>query len=95
MFFLDREVFQHVQLSIPRGELQTPANVLTIIRDLTSIRAVALEYFVTIHRWMPIVARFTFFDNLSTATSKNLADVNLLLLAINFNHRAAITEKLQ
>lgn len=83
VFFLDREVFQHVQLSIPRGELKTPTDVLGIIGDIDSIRRVAVDYFAAIHRWMPILARFTFFDSISIETSNNAADVNLRLLAIH------------
>lgn len=83
VFFLDRDVFYHGQLNFPKGDLVTPSDVLEIIGNSANIRDIAFQYFATIHRWMPIISKYTFYEQLSSSPSKTPADINLLLLCIH------------
>ena len=87
MYFLDPEVFQHGQLTVPHGELSIPPEMLDLLGLQGKVEAVSAEFFRTIHRWMPIVSKKRFYGNLLPNFSQRRADTALLFLCMDLVSR--------
>jgi hypothetical protein len=82
VFFLDAHTFQQSRLEIPRFEISIPLYVQVLNGDEASVRAIATEYFKTVHSWMPMVSKQNFYRHLLNPLSQPRTDVALLLLCM-------------
>ncbi|KAL4982803.1 hypothetical protein BDW68DRAFT_170151 [Aspergillus falconensis] len=81
-FFLDHNYFTSSSLELPQVSLQLPPYVLTEIGDLGHQRIIALQYFSTVHLWMPIISKRRFFSLFSDPPSAQRTDMGFLCLAM-------------
>jgi hypothetical protein len=82
MYFLDSRLFRQSQVALPTAELPIPSSVSALIGDLAARRAVATEYFNTIHIWFPFISKKRFLLSLVNQFAEPRADVALLILCM-------------
>ena len=81
-FFLDSAFCQLSGLDIPNLRISIPAEIVSLVGDLSEIRAMALTFFQTIHSWLPIISRRRFYHHVLNPLVSPSADTTLLLLSM-------------
>ena len=82
VYFLDSKLFRHSQAVLPTTDFPIPSSVSALIGDLAARRAVANEYFNTIHIWFPFISKKRFLLRLLNQFAQPRADVSLLILCM-------------
>ena len=83
VFFLDSDVFQRGRIEIPRpSNVPIPSPIMEFIGNIDDIRSVAVQYFQTIHTWMPFISKKRLYEHLLNPLSRPRADHFLLLFCM-------------
>jgi hypothetical protein len=82
VFFLDHPLFQRSQILIPPPLLPIPPYISSLIGSNTEIRNVASTFFSTVHSYLPIVSKKTFYDHFLNPFLQQRADVAFLCLCM-------------
>ncbi len=82
IYFIAPNIFQQARLELARVDLTVPASVALLVGDLSSVRAIGACWFVTIHRWFPIVCKSNFFSCLLNPLARRRAELSLLALSM-------------
>lgn len=69
-------------MTIPNSAIQPPHRISRLIGDDTAARNTALQFFETVHSYMPIISKKLFFDRLLNPLGVPGADVALLCLCM-------------
>lgn len=81
-YFLDPKVFWKAHNTVPTAILPVPSSIAGLIGDTAAQRAVAAEYFDTIHIWMPFISKKRFLQGILSPLAQPRADVALLVLCM-------------
>ncbi|KAL6794658.1 hypothetical protein GGI42DRAFT_332829 [Trichoderma sp. SZMC 28013] len=79
---LDPLLSTHCELTIPRPCISLSPSVCHVLGDHIHRRALADEYFRTVHRWMPIISRTRLYGSLMDPSHHTDPDVAIVLLGI-------------
>ncbi|KAL7913401.1 hypothetical protein GGI35DRAFT_490037 [Trichoderma velutinum] len=79
---LDPLLSTHCELAIPRPCISLSPAVHHVLGDHIHRRALADEYFRTVHRWMPIISRTRLYGSLMDPSHHTDPDVAIVLLGI-------------
>ncbi|KAL7780725.1 hypothetical protein V8C43DRAFT_299950 [Trichoderma afarasin] len=79
---LDPLLSTHCELTIPRPCITLSPAVHHVLGDHIHRRALADEYFRTVHRWMPIISRTRLYGSLMDPSHHTDPDVAIVLLGI-------------
>jgi hypothetical protein len=82
VFFLDHALFQRSQILIPPPLLPIPPYITSLIGSNTSIRNIASTFFSTVHSYLPIISKKTFYDHFLNPFLQQRADVAFLCLCM-------------
>ncbi|KAI5462017.1 putative fungal-specific transcription factor [Mariannaea sp. PMI_226] len=82
IYFLAPQVFQHSRLELPRLHLPISPDLSALIGDASCVRNIAIKYFMTIHRWLPIVYKRGFFSALLNPMAQRQTEIGLLVLCM-------------
>ncbi|TAQ83545.1 hypothetical protein B7494_g8129 [Chlorociboria aeruginascens] len=80
--FLDIDSFKYGGIAIPKPSVEIPPDVLELLGDGSSVQAVLMEYFTTIHKWMPIVSQKRLTRNMANPLWEAGPDLALLFLSM-------------
>lgn len=81
-YFLDPKVFWQSHKAVPTAILPVPSSIAELIGDAATQRAVANEYFDTIHLWMPFISKKRFLPGILSPLALPRADAALLVLCM-------------
>lgn len=81
-FFLDHRYFASSLSNRPRMSLPLPPYVLSEIGARGEQRRTAVQYFSTVHQWMPIISKMRFFNLLMNTPDLQHTDVGILSLVM-------------
>lgn len=79
---LDPLLSTHCELTIPRACISLSPAVHHVLGDHIHRRALADEYFRTVHRWMPIISRTRLYGSLMDPSHHTDPDVAIVFLGI-------------
>ncbi|KAH6888444.1 putative fungal-specific transcription factor [Thelonectria olida] len=82
IYFLAPSVFQQTRLELPRLHLPISFDLSSLIGNASSVRIIAIKYFLTIHRWLPIVFKRGFFSSLLNPVAQRQTELGLLILCM-------------
>ncbi|KAL7947312.1 hypothetical protein V8C42DRAFT_317396 [Trichoderma barbatum] len=80
--FLDPLLSTHCGLTIPRPCVSLSPTVYEALGDHSYRKAIADEYFRTVHPWMPIISRTRLYGSLMDPSKYTVPDVAIVLLAM-------------
>lgn len=80
--FLDPRILEHGQLDIPHRIVSIPSQIVDLVGDIAEVRAIATEFFQSIHPWMPLISKKRFYDHHIKHLLHSHADVTLLFLCM-------------
>lgn len=81
-YFLDPKVFWKNHNAVPTAILPVRSSIAELIGDVAAQRDVAVEYFDTIHIWMPFISKKRFLHWILSPLAQPRADVALLVLCM-------------
>jgi hypothetical protein len=82
VFFIDHDIFQQGQMAVPTPSILVPEYVSNLLGGNHELRKVTVDFFTTIHTFMPIVSKKTFYDLLLNPLLQRRADVAFLCLCM-------------
>ena len=82
VYFLAPHIFNQARLELPRRELPIPAEIATLLGDASSIHNIATTFFRTVHRWLPIISKRSFFSYLLNPLTRRRTELSLLALCM-------------
>lgn len=82
LLYLDHDAFEQSPLEFPLPGLDVPPYVETEIGDFSGKRQIALQFFNSVHLWMPFISKQRFFNTLLSSPIIHQADVALLCLSM-------------
>ena len=82
IYFIAPHLFQQARLELPRLDIPIPSGVSSLIGDSSSIRSIATTFFMTIHRWLPIVSKSGFFSCLLNPLARRQSELSLLAICM-------------
>ncbi len=69
-------------MTIPNPAIEIPKHIVRLVGDHTEVRATAVQFFDTVHSYMPVISKKLFFDRLLNPLGTPRADVALLCLCM-------------
>lgn len=82
LYFIAPRTFRQARLELPRPDVSIPTHVASLVGDTASIRDIATTFFETIHGWMPIISKRTFFTHLLNPLARRQTELNLLAVCM-------------
>ncbi|VUC29718.1 unnamed protein product [Clonostachys rosea] len=82
VYFIAPHIFHQARLEFPKQELPIPAEVLKLLGDASSIREISTIFFRTVHRWLPIISKKSFFTHLLNPLAQRRTEFSLLALCM-------------
>jgi len=65
VYFLDSRISHQYHVKLPNPEPPIPPHINSIIGDVSQRLATAKTFFETIHKWLPIISKKRFFENVN------------------------------
>jgi hypothetical protein len=82
VYFISPQLHLQARLELPRPSVRVPANVSSLIGDVSSIRSIASFFFATIHPWLPFISKRTFYSCLLNPLTERRTELCLLTLSM-------------
>ena len=82
IYFLAPQTFHQAGMSLPALQLALSPGLAKEIGDDASMRDIASRFFATIHRWLPIVSKTSFYTILMNPLASRQSELHLLVLAM-------------
>ncbi|KAH7121770.1 hypothetical protein B0J13DRAFT_648559 [Dactylonectria estremocensis] len=80
-YFLAPRLFQQSNLQLPQSGLPH-VDVSSLLGGASSVQNIAVKFFTTIHRWLPVISKQTFFSSLLNPIAQRRTEVRLLALCM-------------
>jgi hypothetical protein len=81
VYFISPRLFLQTQLELPRPSSLISSEVSFLLGE-NSYHRTASFFFTTIHRWLPIVSKRVFYNNLLSPLAQRRTELNLLILSM-------------
>ena len=81
-FFLDSNAFEYLSYTYSKPKGTPPLNVMEILGNVAETQGMLDTYFVTVHKWLPIVSRMRLYQYMSNIPIDLGSDMALLFLCM-------------
>lgn len=83
--FLDPFIFSEARLEVTKPTVAIPARIADAVGSATDVRAASVAFFISVHKWMPILCKKQFHANVLSGLSNRRAEFFLLTLSMKLS----------